>query len=126
MPKATPFHFFQRIEQLIHSARKIGKRLVGWEEYWTRRISIARPWGSIVNGWCIIRFDPDGKEMMRVKLPVQRPTACTFGGVDRTTLYITTASVGLSEAEIEDSFYSGDLFGLPTHRVGLPTYCLRQ
>lgn len=82
-------------------------------------------WSAMWNGWCVIRFDPDGKEMARVKLPVQRPTACTFGGVDRTTLYITTASIGLSQTEIEDSFYSGDLFSVPTPSIGLPTYGLR-
>jgi sugar lactone lactonase YvrE len=79
-------------------------------------------WSAMWNGWCIIRFDPDGKEMMRVKLPIQRPTACAFGGVDRTTLYITTASIGLSEVEIEGSFQSDDLFSLQTHTIGLPAH----
>ena len=53
------------------------------------------------DGWCVIRFDPSGREMMRVQMPVQRPTSCMFGNPDLTTLYITTASVGLSEAEIQ-------------------------
>jgi sugar lactone lactonase YvrE len=75
------------------------------------------------NGWCVIRFDPDGKEILRVKLPVQRPTSCTFGNEDHAMLFITTASVGLSEDEIQNSFYSGDLFSLPTSVAGLPTYC---
>ncbi|PSM47737.1 gluconolaconase [Chroococcidiopsis sp. CCALA 051] len=79
-------------------------------------------WSAMWNGWCIIRFDPDGKEMMRVKMPVVRPTSCTFGDRDLTTLYITTASVGLSEAEIQNSFYSGDLFSLPTSTSGLPAH----
>ncbi|MDZ8052660.1 MAG: SMP-30/gluconolactonase/LRE family protein [Aulosira sp. ZfuVER01] len=79
-------------------------------------------WSAMWDGWCIIRFDPSGKEMMRVIMPVQRPTCCTFGNADLMTLYITTASVGLSEAEIQNSFYSGDLFSLPTKISGLPTY----
>ena len=37
-------------------------------------------WAAMWNGWCVIRFDPVGKEMGRLKLPVQRPTSCTFGG----------------------------------------------
>jgi len=53
-----------------------------------------------------------GKEMIRDDAVV-RPTSCTFGNEDL-TLYITTASVGLSEAEIQNSFYSGDLFSLPS------------
>lgn len=79
-------------------------------------------WSAMWNGWCIIRFDPSGKEMMRVQMPVQRPTCCTFGHTDLKTLYITTASIGLSEAEIQASFYSGDLFSLETNVTGLPTY----
>ena len=79
-------------------------------------------WSAMWDGWCIIRFDPAGKEMMRVMMPVVRPTCCTFGSADLMTLYITTASVGLSEAEIENSFYSGDLFRLSTSTSGLPTH----
>lgn len=82
-------------------------------------------WSAIWDGWCIIRFDPAGKEMMRVMLPVVRPTSCTFGDEDLMTLYITTASVGLSEAEIQNSFYSGDLFSLPTSTSGLLTHHFR-
>lgn len=79
-------------------------------------------WSAMWDGYCIIRFDPSGKEMMRVKMPVVRPTSCTFGGEDLTTLYITTASVGVSEEEIEKSFYSGDLFGLATSTSGFPAH----
>lgn len=31
-----------------------------------------------------------GKELQRVALPVKRPTACTFGGEDLGTLFVTT------------------------------------
>jgi sugar lactone lactonase YvrE len=79
-------------------------------------------WSAMWNGWCIIRFDPCGREMMRVEMPVQRPTCCTFGNGNLQTLYITTASIGLTQAEIEKSFYSGDLFSLEVDVPGLPTY----
>jgi sugar lactone lactonase YvrE len=64
------------------------------------------------------------EEILRIKLklPVQLPTSCTFGGEDLETLHITTASVGLSQGEIEKSFYSGDLFPLQTDVTGLPSY----
>jgi len=39
-----------------------------------------------------------------------------------TTLYITTASVGVSEEEIQKSFYSGDLFSLATSTSGFPAH----
>lgn len=31
-----------------------------------------------------------GERLRRITLPVQRPTACTFGGADLDTLYVTT------------------------------------
>lgn len=79
-------------------------------------------WSAMWNGWCVIRFDPDGKEVIRVVLPVQRPTSCTFGGDQLTDLYITTASVGLSQQEIRKGFCAGDLFCVQTDSVGLPSY----
>jgi len=79
-------------------------------------------WSAMWNGWCVIRFDPDGKEVMRVPLPVPCATNCTFGGADLTQLYITTASVGLSQAEIQAGFYSGDVFRLQTDVTGLPAF----
>ncbi|MFE4105303.1 SMP-30/gluconolactonase/LRE family protein [Almyronema epifaneia] len=78
-------------------------------------------WSAMWDGWCVIRFSPQGKELARVRLPVQRPTACTFGGADLKTLYVTTASVGLSEAEIQASVTSGDLFCIKTTVSGLPS-----
>lgn len=78
-------------------------------------------WSAMWDGWCVICFNPKGEEISRIQLPIQRPTSCTFGGEDLRTLYITSASVGLSEEEIEKSFYSGDLFAVETNTIGLPT-----
>ncbi|MEH2391712.1 MAG: SMP-30/gluconolactonase/LRE family protein [Nostoc sp.] len=83
-------------------------------------------WSAMWDGWCVIRFNTKGEEMLRLNLPVQLPTSCTFGGKDLQTLYITTASVGLSQAEIEKSFSSGDLFALQTDVTGLPTYGFQE
>jgi sugar lactone lactonase YvrE len=81
-------------------------------------------WSALWNGWCIVCFDPTGREVERIQLPVQRPTSLAFGGDDLTDLYVTTASVGLSQAEIRQGFHAGDLFriasavrGMPAHRV---------
>ncbi|MBX9256791.1 SMP-30/gluconolactonase/LRE family protein [Desmonostoc muscorum CCALA 125] len=79
-------------------------------------------WSAMWNGWCVIRFNRKGEEILRLKLPVPLVTSCTFGGEDLQTLYITTGSVGLSQAEIDKSFYSGDLFALKTDVTGLPSY----
>jgi sugar lactone lactonase YvrE len=78
-------------------------------------------WSAMWDGGCVIRFDPTGKEVSRLKLPVPRTTCCTFGGPDLTTLYITTASVGYSQAEIDQIVTSGDLFAAETGAIGLPS-----
>lgn len=79
-------------------------------------------WSAMWNGGCIIRFSPTGEEVSRIHLPVPLVTSCTFGGEDLQTLYITTASVGLQQEEIDKSLYSGDLFAIRTEVAGLPTY----
>ncbi|CAN5777721.1 SMP-30/gluconolactonase/LRE family protein [soil metagenome] len=77
-------------------------------------------WTAQWDGSCVIRLDPDGREVLRVPVPVKRPTSCAFGGPDRKQLYITSASVELSEEELEENFHSGDLFRLDTDVTGLP------
>lgn len=37
-------------------------------------------------------YSPDGKKMDEIKLPVKRPTSCTFAGLDGTTLIVTSAA----------------------------------
>ncbi|WOD41811.1 SMP-30/gluconolactonase/LRE family protein [Nodosilinea sp. E11] len=82
-------------------------------------------WTALWDGGCVACFSPTGESLGRVTLPVPRPTCPSFGGPNHQTLYVTTASVGLSQQEIQQGFYSGDLFaiaapvpGLPTHRFG--------
>lgn len=77
-------------------------------------------WSAMWDGWCVIRFDPTGREMERIRLPVQRPTNCTFGGADLDQLYITSASMGLSEQEIDRGVQAGDLFWIQTSIKGSP------
>lgn len=78
-------------------------------------------WSAQWAGACVIRFSPSGRELLRVPMAVKCPTSCAFGGPDLKQLYITSASVGLSEQEIEQYFPSGDLFCLPTEVAGMPT-----
>lgn len=75
-------------------------------------------WSAMWNGWCVIRFDPQGQEMRRVPLPVPLVTSCAFGGENLTDLFITTASAGLSQSELKQSFEAGDLFRLRTDVKG--------
>lgn len=79
-------------------------------------------WSALWNGWAVACFSPTGTEIGRFPMPVQRPTCVTFGGASLSDLYITSASVGLSQTEIQQGFYAGDLFHLATDTVGLPTH----
>ncbi|MGF1459445.1 MAG: SMP-30/gluconolactonase/LRE family protein [Leptolyngbyaceae cyanobacterium] len=78
-------------------------------------------WSAMWNGGCVIRFNPDGQEIDRIALPVPLVTSCTFGGPDLADLYITTASAGMSQAELKQYHEAGDLFCLPTSVRGLPS-----
>lgn len=77
-------------------------------------------WSARFAGGCVVRYAPDGRETHRVPFPVPRPTSCAFGGAELRDLYVTSASVGMSEDEIEAAFDSGDLFRLRVPVPGLP------
>jgi sugar lactone lactonase YvrE len=76
-------------------------------------------WSAQWDGWCVIRFAPDGREVLRVPMPVKRPTSCAFGGTERTQLYVTSASIDMSEEQIEENVSAGDLFCLEAGVAGL-------
>jgi sugar lactone lactonase YvrE len=81
-------------------------------------------WVAHWDGWRIVRYTPDGQVERIVTLPVPRPTAMAFGGTDHRTLYITTASTGLSDAQLAEAPLSGSLFVCEPGVVGLaePAY----
>jgi sugar lactone lactonase YvrE len=78
-------------------------------------------WSALWDGWCVVRFDASGRELDRIRLPVQRPTSLTFGGPGLTELYVTSATIGLSEKEVQCGLQAGDLFRIASPVSGLPT-----
>lgn len=77
-------------------------------------------WISCVGGWRVARFLPDGVIDRVIGVPVQRPTACTFGGTDLDTLYITSATFPLSETALRKQPLAGGLFAVRPGVRGLP------
>ena len=78
-------------------------------------------WVAVWDAWRVSRYSPEGRELMRIKLPVPRPTSCCFGGPNLDTLYITSASVRLSGAALEAAPLSGSLLAVQVPGVrGLP------
>lgn len=77
------------------------------------------------DGGSVLCIDPDSPRILRrIAVDAPRVTSCTFGGPNLDTLYITTARVGLSPAQLDAYPRSGDIFvaripgvrGLPASR----------
>lgn len=77
-------------------------------------------WSAKWDGWKVVRYTPDGQIDQEIRLPVQRPTSVMFGGPDLSQLYITSASVRLTEEELALQPLAGHLFVLQTGTRGLP------
>ncbi len=58
-------------------------------------------WVAIWGGGVLRRFAPDGSQDAVLPVPVSQPTSCAFGGPGMSDLYVTTARVGLTEAELK-------------------------
>jgi sugar lactone lactonase YvrE len=76
---------------------------------------------AIWDAWRVSRDSPQGRELLRIRMPVPRPTSCCFGGPNLDTLYVTSAAVRLSEHALAAAPLSGALFAIRVPGVrGLP------
>jgi len=78
-------------------------------------------WCALWDGGGVTRFSPQGDFLQFFALPVPHVTCCAFGGSDYEQLYITTASWGLSEAQMQESPLSGSLFVVTPGVRGMPS-----
>jgi sugar lactone lactonase YvrE/DNA-binding IclR family transcriptional regulator len=76
-------------------------------------------WSAHWDGWCVTRYDPDGRVERVITLPVPRPTSCAFGGPAMTTLYVTSARVRLSSQQLAEAPLSGSVLAVETGIRGL-------
>jgi sugar lactone lactonase YvrE len=80
-------------------------------------------WVAQWNGWCVCRWDPDtGRLVQKVRLPVAKPTSCTFGGPALDTLYITSATIELDAVALAKQPGAGGLFRFMPDTGGLPAF----
>ena len=77
-------------------------------------------WNAVFDGGCLVRYAPDGRTDRVVPLPVSRPSACTFGGPDLGTLYVTTAQFRLPLEKLAAEPYAGGLLALDVGVKGFP------
>jgi sugar lactone lactonase YvrE len=67
--------------------------------------------------------DPDsGTELARIPLPTDHITNLAFGGPDLTTLFITSARAGLTDAQLAAQPLAGALFAVDTGITGQPAH----
>jgi sugar lactone lactonase YvrE len=76
-------------------------------------------WSAIWDGSCLIRFAPDGSEMLRIPFPAKKVSCATFGGEDYTDMYVTTAGGDKKETDGE---HAGALFRLNIGVRGVPEF----
>ena len=78
-------------------------------------------WVALWDGWAVHRYLPDGTLAAVVRMPVARPTSCTFGGPDLGDLYITSARSGLSADALVAQPAAGGLFRVRPGTTGRPS-----
>ncbi|MGN6467761.1 MAG: SMP-30/gluconolactonase/LRE family protein [Rhizobiaceae bacterium] len=69
-------------------------------------------WSALFRGGAVAQFDPGGKLMRRVDLPVSNPTICAFGDPGLDTLYVATASRFLDEEQLRAQPLAGRVFAV--------------
>ena len=78
-------------------------------------------WVGFFAGHGARRFDPAGREIEFVRMPVANVTKLAFGGDGLKTLYVTTAAKELSAQERAAQPHAGDLFAfeasIPGHKL---------
>lgn len=75
-------------------------------------------WVALWDGAAIHRYTPQGRLDRVVEVPGGFVTSCAFGGPELTTLFITTARGGLSEAQLRTQPHAGALFALDVGVAG--------
>ena len=69
-------------------------------------------WNARWGGGAVLRLTPQGKIDRVIELPVPQPTSCMFGGPKLDTLFVTSATLGLSAAQLAQFPLSGSVFAI--------------
>jgi len=76
-------------------------------------------WIAFWGGWCVRRFSPAGECLQTIRLPVEQPSSCAFGGPKLDRLYVTSARESLSDEQLAMQPSAGGLFMLEAGVQGL-------
>lgn len=79
-------------------------------------------WVAFFGGWRIDRYSPQGDRLMSIPFPCANITKLAFGGSDLCTVFVTTATKGLSEQDRTSQPLAGGLFTWRSPVAGLPSH----
>lgn len=82
-------------------------------------------WVALWGGWGVRRYAPDGTLIAEVPIAASQVTKIAFGGDDLRTAFVTTARIGLSEAELTDQPDAGGMFAFRAPVAGVPVSPVR-
>lgn len=76
-------------------------------------------WSARWDGGCLVRYAPDGSEVLRINFPAKKVSSVTFGGPDYTDMYVTTAG---GDDKAQEGSGAGALFRLNLGIQGVPEF----
>lgn len=80
-------------------------------------------WVAEWGGGKVSRWNPHtGERLLTIEVPAKHVTSCVFGGENMDELFITTASLVLSEQERSEYPHAGGVFHARVGVKGLPSY----
>lgn len=80
-------------------------------------------WCALIRDGAIGRFDPEGRLDRLIRMPVQHPTMCNFGGDNLDILYVTSGHIFLTPDQKAANPDAGSLFaGLGVRGVPEPFF----
>ena len=77
-------------------------------------------WCAFWDGAALRAFASDGRPVVTIPVPALRPTSLCFGGTDMKTMFVTSATVGLTDRELAESPASGSTFVIQSRTAGRP------
>jgi len=76
-------------------------------------------WNAQWGGNCVVRYDGNGMESVRLPLPVSQPTCIAFGGANLNRMYITSARKGLTSEQQSSEPFAGGILSASSKFTGL-------
>jgi sugar lactone lactonase YvrE len=67
-------------------------------------------WVALWGGGAVRRYEPSGRPVTTVRVPVTNVTSCCFGGAFGSTLFITTSQRGLTREQLAAEPGAGHVF----------------